>query len=381
MPHLYSHKTKGWRILYRVYFLDGDLANKVRWSKSKDKAMDIYTDVSRLESLSRRNSLTEDEVSYAFKRGYVDSNEASRLSISRKGQSTWDELRKKYEDWSRAYCRKTTHEVNILRLGKVIGYVEGKDPGEYSEDDIELYVQKRKAAGAKDWTVRHEQVILRKLFDYRGGSNPARKIPIVIANDEVIPQIFTRKDLVKFMRVVKKRRKHLYGYLRPVTLTYLYAGLRPSEIVRLTPKDVQANKLLIHGATKNGKSRNVEIHPKLMPHISACLRKGGKYLFGGDTQLRPETIGLTLRRIINDDDVNLDGVTPYSLRHTFVTELLRAGADLRYVMDKAGHKRLATTTRYLHSIEDKDSPVKRIKIGKKEPRKAPIEGHKKGHKS
>lgn len=371
MPHLYSHKTHGWQIQYRVYFLDGADKKKVRWSRSKDNAMDIYADVSRLESLSRRNSLTADEISYAFKKGYLDNKDVTKLSASHKGQHTWNELRKKYEDWSRAHCRKTTHAVNMLRIGKVIEYVEEREPVEWKEEDIRLYVQKRKASGAKDWTVRHEMVMLRRLFDYLGGDNPARKMPLVKANDEVIPRVFTRKELALFMRLVKKRRSHIHGYLRPVTLTYLYAGLRPSEIVRLTPRDVQAGKLMVQGATKTGRPRSVEIHPKLAVHINACLRKGGKYLFGGDTQLRPETISLTLRRIINDEEVGLEGVTPYSLRHTFVTELLRAGADLRYVMDKAGHKKLTTTTRYLHSVEDEDSPVRKIRIGKKESAKVP----------
>ncbi|MBI5236398.1 MAG: site-specific integrase [Deltaproteobacteria bacterium] len=248
----------------------------------------------------------------------------------------------------------------MLRLGKVVGYVDGKRPGEFTEEDAKHYIQKRKTSGAKDWTVRHEQVVLRKLIDYLGGENPTRNIPLIQAEDEIIPRAFTRADLYKFMRLVKNRRMHLHGYLRPVTLTYLYAGLRPSELVRLTHSDIKAGKILIQGATKTGRARSVEIHPRLMPHISACLRKNGKYLFGGDVQLRPETIGLTLRRVISD--AGLEEVTPYSLRHTFITGLLRAGADLRYVMDKAGHRKLTTTTRYLHVIETEDSPVRHIKF-------------------
>lgn len=55
--------------------------------------------------------------------------------------------------------------------------------------------------------------------------------------------------------------------------------------------------------------------------------------------------------------------TPYSLRHTFITQMLRAGANIREVMDRAGHSRLGTTMRYLHvSPAAEDSPVKRIKF-------------------
>ena len=60
--------------------------------------------------------------------------------------------------------------------------------------------------------------------------------------------------------------------------------------------------------------------------------------------------------------IEIDGATPYSLRHTFVTNLLRSSNDLRYTMDRAGHKRLSTTTRYLHVIESKESPLKKMKF-------------------
>ncbi|MBI5327575.1 MAG: tyrosine-type recombinase/integrase [Deltaproteobacteria bacterium] len=51
------------------------------------------------------------------------------------------------------------------------------------------------------------------------------------------------------------------------------------------------------------------------------------------------------------------------LRHTFISNLLHSSLDLRYTMDKAGHKRLATTTRYLHVIESKESPLKKMRFG------------------
>jgi len=57
-----------------------------------------------------------------------------------------------------------------------------------------------------------------------------------------------------------------------------------------------------------------------------------------------------------------EDVPPYSLRHSFVSYLLKNTRDLTYVMKMAGHSNIKTTQGYLSVIEDKESPMNQLKF-------------------
>lgn len=60
-------------------------------------------------------------------------------------------------------------------------------------------------------------------------------------------------------------------------------------------------------------------------------------------------------------------VSPYVLRHSFVTHLLQSGHDIRMVQDLLGHKELETTMIYTHLVKRGGhcvpSPLARMSVG------------------
>lgn len=146
-------------------------------------------------------------------------------------------------------------------------------------------------------------------------------------------------------------------------LELLYAtGARISELSRLNVSDIRFAEGVVRLFGKGSKER-------IVPVYAAALRAASAYLADG----RPEL--LSKRGFSNKEEalfISARGsrmsaaslryrfeklarscglsshVTPHVMRHTFATDLLAGGADLRSVQELLGHAQLATTQIYTH---------------------------------
>lgn len=149
-------------------------------------------------------------------------------------------------------------------------------------------------------------------------------------------------------------------------LLALDAGLRLGEVyaLRWCDVDLKHTEITVRHSLcagellppKNGKPRRVPMTARLVAAILAYPRDPVWILprstkppgEGSRSTNAPVGLTSTIRTVAREADVPDHG--PHSLRHTYATHLLAAGADLRAVQALLGHASPTVTARYLHLL-------------------------------
>jgi integrase/recombinase XerC len=145
-------------------------------------------------------------------------------------------------------------------------------------------------------------------------------------------------------------------------LELLYgSGLRVSELVGLDLGDIQMGDRLLRVLGKGSKERIVPFGEKAALALSRYLAVRQELLVKSNRQsaddavflnargrrLTTRSIGYLVDRYVGAVAQRLK-VHPHTLRHTFATHMLDAGADLRSIQELLGHESLSTTQKYTH---------------------------------
>jgi integrase/recombinase XerD len=136
------------------------------------------------------------------------------------------------------------------------------------------------------------------------------------------------------------------------------AGLRVSEWIALSARDVLLGEGLVRVFGKGGKERLVPIGRAAIGAVAVYVRElrprlergGGKgvlFLNARGAPLSRMGAWKILRKYAAKAAIRKH-VSPHTLRHTFATHLLEGGADLRAVQEMLGHADISTTQIYTH---------------------------------
>ena len=176
-----------------------------------------------------------------------------------------------------------------------------------------------------------------------------KRLPHVIKDDE-IKMLFSSID-----------KNTALGFRNYCIIEVLYGcGLRVSELCNLTIRniDFEANHINVISG-KGSKDRIVVIYNDLALHLKhyisyerlELLRKSTNslerrlFLNKNGGPLTPRGVRVILNGIINKMGETFK-ISPHMLRHSFATQMLNNGADLRTVQELLGHENLKTTQIY-----------------------------------
>ncbi len=162
--------------------------------------------------------------------------------------------------------------------------------------------------------------------------------------------------------------------------TLFSTGLRVSELTKLTREVVNVSKDEFTVRGKGGKLRIVFLSDSAKDAIRRYLDKRTDVLGGlfvshdrarnAESRKDAAAASLTSRSVqrIVEKHAAAAGITkeitPHTLRHSFATDLLASGADIRAVQAMLGHESITTTQMYTHVTNKRLKDVYRAFHGK-----------------
>ena len=168
-----------------------------------------------------------------------------------------------------------------------------------------------------------------------------RKLPTVLSREEVGRMIDETTNLMH----------------RTILMVLYGTGVRRTELSLLKVTDIDSKRMVIHIRQGKGScDRDVPLSPKLLEALREYWRwkKPKIYLFprtpgkrGVEEPMSDKVVWWAVREAARRAGITRK-IGPHTFRHSFATELLEGGTDLRTIQLLMGHARLEDTTVYLH---------------------------------
>lgn len=184
-----------------------------------------------------------------------------------------------------------------------------------------------------------------------------------------LPEFLTVTEMNQLLDAVADDGNDGQRDLAMIALVYA-AGLRVSELVALTTKDIDLNRGVVSPFGKGEKRRLVPIaeyvsdllkkylaqaRPKLVHRFKLAHSKRKTppdiLFLSARGPLTRQGFWKIIKRYMLAAGIQKN-ISPHKLRHSFATHLVQNGADLRAVQTMLGHARITTTEIYTHVAQD-----------------------------
>lgn len=272
-----------------------------------------------------------------------------------------------YLKYEKNYSEYTINNYNI-DLNQFIIFCDENNIKTYKEVDYQFIRKYLNFLYEKKYTsktiCRHISS-LRKLFKYLEQKKQIKENPmLLVSNPKVtkkLPKYLNYVDIDILLNTPDKT--DVLGLRNALILELLYStGIRVSELSNIKIEDINFNEREIRVLGKGSKERIVVFGKICLELLNDyinnsrknLLKENNEYLLlnKNGNKLSVRGIQLIVENILKQSSIKYN-ISPHTLRHTFATHLLDAGADLMSVKELLGHDSLSTTSIYTHISNEK----------------------------
>ncbi len=176
-----------------------------------------------------------------------------------------------------------------------------------------------------------------------------------------LPNVLEGEDIEKLLNL---KLSDKFSYRNKALLELMYAtGLRVSEIINIKMSDIDIINAILRTRGKGSKERIVPLGEYSLVAVTIYINQfRGEFLKGNTSEflflnsrggkLTRQGVYKILKQIAIQTGVKKE-FSPHTLRHSFASHLLDAGADLRSIQELLGHEDISSTQIYTHIAKDK----------------------------
>lgn len=230
---------------------------------------------------------------------------------------------------------------------------------------IRLWLGELSEQGMKRSTIARKVAALRSFFNYlhsRGyiDQNPAHLL-LIPKKEKRLPKTVSATEIEQMMDLCDLT--DMEGIQDRAILELFYStGIRLSELTSLDVTDLNLTQNLVTVFGKGKKERTVPLGSRAVNALKCQLEnrirlltqksdtdaKKALFLTSSGSRIYPRKV----QRLVRDYLMRVSESTrksPHTLRHSFATHMLDAGADIRVIKEFLGHTTLSSTQIYTHT--------------------------------
>ncbi len=259
---------------------------------------------------------------------------------------------------------KKTLEAYKKDLQQFFDYFSSKNKKEITLEDFSEYLIYLNDKKYKRTSIIRKSTAIKTFLKFLKNEN---KTSIVISEIKIpkkerkLPDILTISEVsLLFSAPDIKTYKGLLDLVM-IEMCY-YCGLRVSELCNLKIEDINFTALHLKVLGKGSKERIVPFSEELASYLTLYLHQREKivnpfvFVHQNGKRVSRQYLFLEIKKYALEKGIKKN-IHPHLFRHTFATNLLENGANLRQVQALLGHKNIETTEIYTHVSKKKEREI------------------------